>query len=58
MTDTLTIVVSMAGMLAVATGVILTVTITLLRMVGQRIDDLRADFRNVSPRAAAERRDQ
>ena len=58
MTDTLTIIVSMAGMLAVATGVILTVTITLFRMVGQRIDDLRADFRNVLPRAAAERRDQ
>lgn len=48
MTDTLTIIVSMAGMLVVATGVILTVTVTLFRMVGQRIDDLRDEMREAN----------
>ena len=65
MSDTLTIIVSMAGMVAASTGITLTVTISMIRMlrddVGKRIDDtnarisdLRADFRTVFPRAAAE----
>ena len=48
MTGTLTIIVS--GMIAAATGVSLTVTIAMIRMMrtdaGKRIDDLRAETRD------------
>ncbi len=46
MSDTLTIIVSVAGLIAAATGVTLTVTMAMIRMlrndVGRRIDDTNA----------------